>query len=352
MRLASFTGGRNNNFNLIRFVAAFLVLITHSYALTTGNVMTEPLRAYLDMTWGMIAVDVFFIISGFLVTASLLTRKNLQAFVVARFLRIYPALWVMIAFTVVALGLWVTSLSAHDFFIRRETLVFILKNMTMVRDVAYILPGVFETVPFKGTVNGSLWTLPLEIRMYVTLAVVWATMTVFGARREKVTAQAIVLMAISALLLNILFHFFDFARLLHLHLGYMFFVGSAFYVFRERIILSRGIFLAAAIALLLSAFNKDVFYVTYMAVLAYLVFWLAYVPTGIVRQFNRLGDYSYGIYIYAFPVQQSIVMLVPGISSGALMGTAFGITLFFAFLSWHLIESKALSLKSRWTERI
>src|SRR4051812_37415672 len=99
--LAELVRGRDNNFNVIRLMAAFAVLVTHSFGMTTGS---EPLRSSLGLTWGVIAVNVFFLTSGFLVTSSLLGRNSALDFIWARVLRIYPALWLMLALTVLGLG--------------------------------------------------------------------------------------------------------------------------------------------------------------------------------------------------------------------------------------------------------
>ena len=79
----------------------------------------------------------------------------------------------------------------------------------------------------------------------------------------------------------------------------------------------------------------------------YFVLGLAYLPRGPIRSFNRLGDYSYGLYIYAFPVQQSLVARFPELTPGPLFLAAFAVTLVLAILSWHLIENPALGIKRR-----
>lgn len=86
--------------------------------------------------------------------------------------------------------------------------------------------------------------------------------------------------------------------------------------------------------------QADVFFVLYCLVLPILLLLLAYVPQGNIRRFNQSGDYSYGIYIYAFPVQQLIVTAIPGVSVPVMIGLSFVITLLLAMLSWHLIEKK------------
>ena len=106
---------------------------------------------------------------------------------------------------------------------------------------------------------------------------------------------------------------------------------------------------ATAVALLVAVALAGAFLPAYMVVLPYLVMWLAYVPAGPVRAYNQVGDYSYGIYIYAFPVQQAVVALVPGISPAGVLAASLPIVAMLAVLSWHLIESPALGLLRRRT---
>ena len=109
MKLSQFAQGRDNNYNFIRFMAAVAVLVTHSFVLATGRPNTEPLRARLGLTLGSVAVDIFFITSGFLVTASLLNRRSIIDFAWARLLRIFPALLIMLLLTVFVLGVWLNA---------------------------------------------------------------------------------------------------------------------------------------------------------------------------------------------------------------------------------------------------
>ena len=130
--LSTYTTSRDNNFNLIRFVAALLVLHSHSFALALGSGDAEPLRNTIGMTWGIIAVDIFFITSGFLITSSYFARNNLLFFAWARILRIYPALIAAILFCVFIVGLWFTTHSAWEYLTSGQTLKFLLKNVFFV----------------------------------------------------------------------------------------------------------------------------------------------------------------------------------------------------------------------------
>ena len=126
----------------------------------------------------------------------------------------------------------------------------------------------------------------------------------------------------------------------------MFFSGAAFYVLKERIRLSCPVFWLFIIAQLSSSIiNKDAFFVLYVLTIAYILFYVAYIPSGFIRKYNQVGDYSYGIYIYAFPVQQSVAALVPGVSVLGMLLISAPATFLLAALSWHLLERRALDLK-------
>ncbi len=113
--------------------------------------------------------------------------------------------------------------------------------------------------------------------------------------------------------------------------------------------LSHSFFCIAVISLLITAtVNRDAFFVVYFLTIAYILFYLAYIPSGRIRSYNKLGDYSYGVYIYAFPVQQSVAALVPNISVLMMIIISATVTLLLAISSWHILEKRALKLKSQY----
>jgi peptidoglycan/LPS O-acetylase OafA/YrhL len=97
--------------------------------------------------------------------------------------------------------------------------------------------------------------------------------------------------------------------------------------------------------------NKDIFFVVYVLTIAYILFYIAYISSGLIRKYNQVGDYSYGVYIYAFPVQQSVAALVPGISVLSMLLIAAPVTLLLAAFSWHFLERYALELKQSCVSR-
>lgn len=343
-KLTDVAQGRDNNFNLIRILAAYAVLVTHSFALSTGRPSDEPLMQSLGMTLGSIAVDVFFLTSGFLVTASILTRRSALEFVVARVLRIYPGLLIMLCIVVFIAGPAFTRQGWQDYFSERQTLRYFLRCLTLFGGVDHRLPGVFENNPLPGLVNSSLWTMPYEVWMYALIASMWVVAK-RSASSTRVVFRSLVVVAGAALLTAVALHRFGTLGASGgngLRVCLMFLVGAAYQLFKDDVPIDGRIFASLLLALLLSAAHKEAFFWVYAITVAYLVFYLAYVPKGVVRRYNAVGDYSYGIYIYAFPIQQAIVALSPGISPLGLLTASTVATLLAPALSWHLLERHVL----------
>ncbi len=277
-------------------------------------------------------------------------------FIWARVLRIFPALLTMLLLTIFVLGILFTSLPLSSYMTDSKTYLYFLKCSTLITGVAYSLPGVFDGNPYKNAVNGSLWTLPYELRMYAILVFVWIVLRITKPNRIRVFELAIVFAASVTGIAVVAIHFISTSEWLFTKLFFMFFSGASFYVLKERIKLSRSYFWLFVVALFLSAFtNTHIFFVVYTLTLAYVLFYLAYVPSGHIRKYNQLGDYSYGIYIYAFPVQQSVAALIPGVSVFIMAMFSIAVTLIFAVFSWHFLERRALGLKGIYvdhTERI
>jgi peptidoglycan/LPS O-acetylase OafA/YrhL len=343
MRLSDHATGRDNNFNLIRFVAAFAVLWSHSFALT---IQREPWVGWLGYSPASIAVDVFFVTSGFLVTASLLRLDDFRAFVRARALRIFPALIVMSVLLTFVLGPWFTTRTLAEYFAEDETWKFLVKNATVLFGVKFKLEGVFPDNPMDRVVNGSLWTLPFELRCYLSLAFVW-WLAKFSKSQPLRRFTQIVVIGTALLLAGFWWaHLTGYRQWHTFRLFYMFFCGAAFWIFRARVPMHGGLFAAMALLLLAGAAVPKYFFWIYPPTIAYLVLWLAYVPGGWIRAYNRVGDYSYGVYIYAFPVQQALIAASPAMSPLQVFGAATAITLTLAVLSWHLVEKPMLARKA------
>lgn len=350
-KLSDCIQGRDNNFNLIRIVAAFAVLIYHSFALARGPHVHQPFEV-CGVNMGMAAVDVFFVISGFLVTASLLTRQNIVDFAWARILRIYPALLVMLFLTIFVLGMFFTPLPAKEYLAHWMTHRYIAKCATLFMGIDKYLPGVFSENPFGAVVNGSLWTMPYEINLYAVLAMIWLVLRVKKTSRARRFRLLIVTGCLSAGLVVLIQRMFWRSVDPGAMFAFMFLSGASYFVLKERLAVSRELFWLLLLTLISSSMiSAQMFFVVYLVAVPYLLFCLAVMPAGAIRSYNQLGDYSYGVYIYAFPVQQSVAALIPGISTLLLVAISAFVTLILAMLSWHFVERHALALKSVYAER-
>jgi len=346
--LAEASTSRHNNFNLLRFLAASLVLFDHSFPLALGRSQVEPLQEMLGLSLSTMAVDLFFVSSGFLITGSLYKRNNLLGYIRARALRIYPALFVSLLFTVFVIGLYFTSLPSQQYLTNVQTYSFLIKNSILFTGADYHLPGVFTNNPYPEVINGSLWTLPYEVVMYTLLVIFsWLIPAVLRVFPFVPTKVAYLLIALSSMATFLLQHFFEVLPIPEhaLQLFTMFFSGAACYFWRDSLKLSTKWFVFAIAVLAISATYKPLFFVAYSALWFYIVLYLAYIPAGSIRAFNKLGDYSYGIYIYAWPVQQSIAALTAAISPQEMIALSFSASLALAIASWHIIEKPCLRIK-------
>ena len=167
--IATLLHGRDNNFNLIRFTAASAVLLDHSFALVAQGHAAGGLIDMERLEIGRLAVDVFFIVSGFLVTRSVLTQPTLVDYAVARFLRLFPALLVATIGIAFVLGPLVTSVSWQDYFSDPRPWLYVPLTASLITH-SLTLPGVFDTVPEAGVIDPPLWTLRYETMCYVLLA--------------------------------------------------------------------------------------------------------------------------------------------------------------------------------------
>jgi peptidoglycan/LPS O-acetylase OafA/YrhL len=346
-RLAELAHGRDNNYHLLRVLAAAAVLLSHSFPLATGDKSSEPLRAQFGCTPGSIAVDLFFLISGLLVTISLVRRNSAADFMRARFFRIWPGLAVALLLSILVLGPAFTSLSTGAYFASIKTWRYFLQNLFLLKGIDYTLPGVFKANAWPEAVNGSLWTLPHEVKCYAYLLATWFLLH----RLKRPDFFKVVVSIIWLVLLG--WHFYALTQGSledsPVRLYFMFCSGAMLYLHRSAIVLSGWALIGGAIVVALCAGHGMTFGLAYSLVLPYAMVCFAYLPRGKILAYNRLGDYSYGTYIYAYPVQQSLMAMRPHLGPIPLFGSSLAITLAIAVLSWHLIEKPATKLARRKT---
>lgn len=337
--ISNLAQGRANNFNLIRIIAAAAVLLSHSWPIAMGGKADEPLEVLTGFTLGTNAVMVFFAISGFFITKSADRRKSTFDFVVARVLRLYPALIVALILTVLVVGPLFTDLTLWQYAGDARTWTYVPRNALLFRP-QWALPGVFTTNISGNAINGSLWTLFWEVACY-SLVLTAGVIGILRKDRFPILVLLFVILQIASRL-NDEGADTDSFTLLSLP----FFTGCLCYVYRASLPLSGCIVLALTILVLLVS-TTAIYPVIYAVALSYGALWLGAIGRSWFRAYNRVGDYSYGMYIYAFPVQQMLVAAFPGTVPWLLAGLSLPLTLALAVLSWHVIEQPMLRQRYR-----
>ena len=329
---------RANNFDALRMTAALLVIWSHQYAL-----MGMPTPLIFGNEPGAIGVVLFFAISGYLVSQSWTADPSVPRFAMRRALRIWPALVVVVLLAIFVLGPLVTQLPLREYFTHAATRQH-LQNLVL--DIHPSLPGVFPASPHPGSVNGPLWTIPLEVGCYAVLALLGA----LGLMRRHWLPLAALLALAAALQWRYRappFPEWSFA----LQYGMIFTFGVV--LARWSWVWQPRRWLAAAGLLVTGAFlyawgPSPLNGQGPLLVLAGLaVVWGSACTPGVSRA-GRFGDFSYGLYIYGFPVQQATLWWAgASLSFASALALSIAAALFFAVLSWHLVEKPALRWKPR-----
>lgn len=345
---------KHNNFDFLRLVGAILVIFYTSSAVL-GNYTNEPIVRLTHgyFTTGNLGVAIFFIISGYLITKSWDQRRNIVKFVWARFLRLVPALVGVALFTIFIIGPLTTHQNIIEYFTNSLTWGY-LKIVTVFFPT-YSLPGVFIHNS-TDKVNGALWTLPIESTMYLVILIIGA----LGILKKKRFITLMTLLVLG-LYLYVNIHVIHailplasndiidtlkyYANSMQLVYPLFFLIGSMYYLYKDKIKFDMRFVLLASIILVLSFWGGELILLTLYICLPYIVLGLAFNSLPMINGIGKRADISYGLYIYHFPVQQTLVNFFR-FDSLTLFVISLIITVPLAWLSWHLIENKALSLKN------
>lgn len=345
--------GRSNNFDAMRFIAASMVILSHSYALLDlkGD---EPLtHLYSRMDLGSLAVDIFFVISGYLITKSMLRRTSALAYVEARVLRIVPGLVAASVLGVFVLAPFTATQGVPAYLASRETWMYFVVNTVTVylSPHHWTMPGVFQHTFRPGSINGSLWTLGAEVELYVFVFVAGlCAMIVRNARLRSagITLGFLLLLAV-CMWRGHLYREPDPGNIYRLTAWFM--CGALVYMARARVPVNALV--AVALWLLYAAVHETpVAGLAFYLAVTYAVFAIGFHPRLRAWSFTRRGDFSYGLYIYAFPIQQLLVDRGIARVPLVLFVLAYPLTLGAAMLSWRYLERPALgskgALSGRW----
>jgi peptidoglycan/LPS O-acetylase OafA/YrhL len=293
---------------------------------------------------GSLGVDVFFVISGHLILKSWSFDARWIAFLVKRCLRIFPGLLVALLFTALVIGPLATTQAPSDYFTDPQTAQFAGGGMLLYPKLG-ALPGVFQHNPFDHEVNGSLWTLYYEFTLYAMVPYVGRLLT-WRSGKPFTLAMAVLLLELGIFTgawHSSLSLFFDTAPLAYF--ATFFSAGMALFAYRDRVPLRGDVGLLLCIVWALSGLTPATDIVT-AVILPYLVIHLALGRRPFLPALTARGDISYGVYIYAFPIEQLAAhYLVPHANPLGVMLIAAPVTVLLASLSWRLVERRFLALK-------
>ena len=327
-----------NNFDALRVYAALMVIYGHGFNMT-GQVGPG--------LWGVpfarVGLDVFFSISGYLITGSWEKTPRLGTFFVKRALRLWPALIVCTCLTAFVLGPLVTEDHVRDYLTSRYTFRYLANILFYSR---LYLPGVFLHAHYPGAVNGSLWSLFPEMLCY-------ASVPIFALLPAAIRRVALLLTGLVAGSIGLVMfegpqpsiaHIYG-AEIRYVLVTIPFFFIAAFYRLLESRVggLFRGdvalLFFAAnwGIASWFAWWNIPVEWLT----LPYIVIFFGRSAMPVLRRAARFGDVSYGTYLYAFPIQVLVITYIP---TGLPIPACAALAILAGFVSWHLVERPAIRL--------
>jgi peptidoglycan/LPS O-acetylase OafA/YrhL len=338
-----------NNFNSLRLIFAVLVILSHSFPLTRGSNATEPMSmlTWGQITFGNISVWSFFVISGILITQSWQRSPRVWDFLRRRIGRIYPGFVVASLFT----ALCVVPVASDPATFVPISLQGFLQNMLCLRDLN--TAPIFTHNPLANTLNGSLWSVAYEFWCYLGVL----TLGLVGLLRQRFLLVLAFFVVIGLHLYMELSGWKPAGAILGQIFGYppfwatllpFFLAGMIAHVYGGRSLLRQRYVLLSGIVLVLSGFIPHGFVVTMPTCGAYLLMALAYLPALTSINLSRWGDFSYGTYLYAFPIQQLLVQRAHGqISPWLLFAESAPLTLVGAAISWHLVEKHFLFSRSQ-----
>lgn len=362
-----FTAGRpshDNGFGFLRLFFASLVILGHTPELRDGNRDHEILtNLFHTISWGDLAVDGFFLISGYLITASYLNKKSLLDYALRRIMRIYPGFLVAYALAVLIaapLGqvIWIT---------RKTEIASAMLGAFLLRqpDVG----AVFAGQPFP-VLNGAVWTIIYEFQCYVMIALLGLA----GILRRRglvlmLTAAAIVQTIVSfhpaAPFVPQPYHAVDMltvagaksavraAILPSIRMVAVYLIGSCYYLYRDGLRFSPFLGMLAALGLLICMNAPQGANVGFAIFGGYLILYFAFRSAGsFIARINNRNDVSYGLYLYAWPVEKILYwywphmpMLLAGMATLAL---AYGL----GWMSWLTVERPAMNALRSWQKHV
>lgn len=334
----------NNNFDFLRFVFALLVVISHSFPLSGVSETNQWIYQVTDgqIVLAQIGLSGFFVISGYFIFQSLERSNTILNYFKKRLLRIFPALLVVILLTMILVPF---VYEGEIYFLENEEVYTYIPNNLSLYAFQSGIKGVFDHNAYHA-INGSLWTIKYEFSLYIALALL------FFFRKQKTFVGSALFIVYTIFSVFFIFglnrfggsSFFGLYGVHLLNLGTFFIGGSllaslGFENIQHKII----IMILSMLVLVLSLYFHCYDFVKHLF-FPIVILCIGFIPLPFISAFRRFGDASYGVYIYSFPIQQTL-MYFYRMNTYTLMCTSVVLSVVFGYLSWHLIEKRALHFK-------
>lgn len=336
---------KENNFDLARLFLSTVVLFQHFSLLTA----IPSFKFFQTFTWILQPVESFFVISGFLISLSYTRSQSLASYFSKRIRRILPAYITVVILSSIA-GLFLTTKGYFSYF-SLDFFKYLFSNLTFLNFIQPSLPGVFSQNPIPGPVNGSLWTIKLEVMFYLVLPFLFYLLNRFSLLVLPAIYSLSVLYFYSlqnlAITLNKPF-LQEVSRQLPGYLSY-FVCGITIFLMYKKFKEYKYILLAIAITFYaLSKIYVNIFFFFNPIALSIVIIYLCneFIYLG---NWGKYGDFSYGIYIWHFPVIQTLIQLkFNNLNSLLFLSIVISISTILSVISWHCIEKPFLKKDSHY----
>lgn len=344
MTLDKVSNGRDNNLDIVRFIAAILVILCHAFPIALGEGVLDPLAALTNdqISFGSFAVGIFFVYGGFLICKSMCRLQTAKAYFKARIIRIFPPLIAVTAVLALVVGPILTHLSIGQYFSSTGTYQYLLNGILVL---VHNLPGVFTENIYGQTVNGPLWTMPIEFICYIMCFVAYKCKLL----NKKYMVFALLVFSAGCIGADILSGKIALLGPMIRPMG-LFFAGMLYYVYKEYIPMNLWLCLLSLLGMVVSAVIS-VLPVTIFIFFPYFFFYIGFASKIKFSNFAKYGEISYGMYLSAWPVQQILSQFLSGNNGKMNPYINFIITVPVAIAIGFLIFKGIESPIAKWSRR-
>lgn len=327
--LKKFESTRSNNLNLVKFIAALFVIISHAYPLCKGAEYNDILSdlSRNSIAFGSLAVAIFFMSSGFFVTKSLLKSKDSKKYLHNRFIRIFPPLWFTLIVCIVVCGLFFSTYSLGKYFLSSDFFKYCL-NFILIP--IHNLPGVFMNNIYPDVINGPLWTLPIEFVCYLVLLLAYK-LNLVNKKSYKYVALLVIVAFVGINLIPLSIKGY-------IQPCFLFFWGSFYWIYRDKITMNNTYFLISLVAFVLLIVLGYGQVASFLFV-PYLTLYIAFCLPQCNNRLASLGNLSYDIYLCGWPIQQMVISLFGGsMLVGMNILISIPLSILVGYITYSLVE--------------